>query len=76
MKQQRALLELPLDLSLNLAPVDMNDEDSFRQALRDYEHSLHQGVKDTLIFGLKNIFEQTYRELKEFVKDTSNSFIV
>jgi len=33
LKKQRALLELPLNLSINLAPVDMNDEDSFHQVL-------------------------------------------
>ncbi len=67
LKKQRTILELPLDLSINLAPVDMNDEDSYLQALRDYEQSLHQGVKDPLIFGLKKIFEQTYKDFASFL---------
>ena len=67
LKKQRAILELPLDLSINLAPVDRNDEDSYLQALRDYEKSLHQGVKDPLIFGLKKIFEQTYKDFTSFL---------
>ena len=46
----------------------MNDENSYLQALRDYEKSLHQGVRDPLIFGLKKIFEQTYKEFKIFLQ--------
>jgi len=75
LKKQRAILELPLDLSINLAPVDMNDEDSYLQALRDYEQSLHQGVKDPLIFGLKKIFEQTYKDFTSFLTSSFNSLL-
>jgi len=75
LKKQRAILELPLDLSINLKPVDMNDEDSYLQALRDYKQSLHQGVKDPLIFGLKKIFEQVYREFRDFITKSSFSTI-
>ncbi len=70
LKIQRALLELPLDLSINLAPVDMNDENSYFQALRDYEQSLYQGVKDPLIFGLKKIFEQSYKDFASFLSSS------
>ncbi len=73
LKKQRAILELPLDLSINLAPVDKNDEDSYLQALQDYEKPLQQGVKDPLIFDLKKIFEQNYREFKDFMMKSSFS---
>lgn len=32
--------ELPLELSINLAPIDMDDEDSFRQALPPFKKQL------------------------------------
>ncbi len=36
---------------------------------------LHQGAKDPLIFGLKKIFEQTYKDFRESVQNDSNYFI-
>ncbi len=75
LKKQRTILELPLDLSINLAPVDMNDEDSYLQALRDYEQSLHKGVKDPLIFGLKKIFEQSYKDFTSFLSSYFNPLL-
>ncbi|MHA1346872.1 MAG: hypothetical protein ACTSVO_15290 [Candidatus Heimdallarchaeaceae archaeon] len=75
LKKQRAILELPLDLYINLAPVDMNDEDSYLQALRDYEQSLHQGVKDPLIFGFKKIFEQSYKDFASFLSSSFNPLL-
>ena len=75
LKKQRAILELPLDLSINLALVDMNDEDSYLQALRNYEQSLHQGVKDPLVFGLKKIFEQSYKDFTSFLSSYFNPLL-
>ncbi len=73
LKKQREFLELPLDLSINLKPVDMNDVDSLQQALREHEQMLLKGAKDPLIFGLKKIFEQNYREFRTFFNKSSFS---
>ncbi len=54
----------------------MNDEDSYLQALRDYEQSLHQGVKDPLIFGLKKIFEQSYKDFTSFLSSFDSLFFL
>ena len=70
-RQARTLLKEPLDLSIDLTPVDPNDTDALLQAVRNYENSLHQGAQDPLIFGFKKLFQGTYRELEHFLLNGS-----
>ena len=41
------------------------------QAVRNYEKELQQGIKDPLIFGMKKLFQNSYRELEHFLINCS-----
>ncbi len=72
-KTGRSMLETTLDFSIDLSPIDYDNEDSFLQAVRAYQNTLQRGAEDPLIFGFTKLFQNAFDDLESYFDSTNLS---